>query len=52
MLAAYLLSQTGSQFWFTALQDLLLTEAFIFPHNAYNLYLPNQPDCKYPFLSI
>ena len=29
-----------SQFWFTVLQDLLLTEAFIIPLNANNLYLP------------
>ena len=38
-----------SQFWFTILQDLLLTEAFIIPPNADNLYLPNQPDFKHPF---
>ena len=38
-----------SQFWFTVLQDLLLTEAFIIPPNADNLYLPNQPDLKHPF---
>ena len=39
-----------SQFWFTILQDLLLTEAFIIPTNADNLYLLNQPDLGYPFL--
>ena len=41
-----------SQFWFTVFQDLLLTEAFIIPSNADNLYLPNQPDLKHPFLGI
>ena len=35
-----------NQFWFTILQDLLLTEAFIIPPNANNLYLPNQLDLK------
>ena len=39
-----------SQFWFTVLQDLLLREAFIIPPNIDNLYLPNQPDLKHPFL--
>ena len=39
-----------SQFWLTALQDLLLTEAFIIPPDASNLYLPNQFDLKHPFL--
>ena len=28
-----------SQVWFTVLQDLLLTEGFIIPRNADNLYL-------------
>ena len=37
------------QFWFTVLQDLLLTEAFIIPFNADDLSLPNQPDLKNPF---
>ena len=41
-----------SQFWFTVLQDLLLTEVFIIPPNANNSYLPNQPDLKHPFLII
>ena len=35
-----------NQFWFTILQDLLLTEAFTIPPNANNLYLPNQLDLK------
>ena len=38
-----------SQFWFTILQDLISTKAFIIPHNADNLYLANQPDLKLPF---
>ena len=38
-----------SHFWFTVLQDLILTEAFILPPNADNLYLPNQPDLKNPY---
>ena len=38
-----------SQFWFTVLLDLLLTEAFIIPPNEDNSYLPNQPDLKHPF---
>ena len=38
-----------SQFWFTVLQDSLLTEAFIIPPNANNLDLPNQLDLKHPF---
>ena len=33
-----------SQFWFTVLQGLLLTEVFSIPPNANDLYLPNQPD--------
>ena len=37
-----------SQFWFTVLAALLLTEAFIIPPNADNLYLPKQPDIKDP----
>ena len=40
-----------SQFWFTVLQDLLLTEVFIIPPNANNSYLPNQPDLKHPFFN-
>ena len=39
-----------SQFWFTVLQDLLLTDAFIIPPNADNLHLPNQPDLKHSFV--
>ena len=38
----------SSQFWFTVLQDLLLTEAFIIPPNTDDLYLPNQSDLMHP----
>ena len=41
-----------SQFCFTVLLDLLLTEAFFIPPNADNLHLPNQPDLKNPLLGI
>ena len=41
-----------NQFWFTVLQDLLFREAFIIPPNVDNLYLPNQPELKHPFLGI
>ena len=44
-----IVSNWPSQFWFTVLQDLLLTEAFIILPNADNFYLPNQPDLKHPF---
>ena len=37
------------QFWFTVLQDLVLTDAIIRPPNGNNLYLPNQLDLKHPF---
>ena len=38
-----------SQFWFTVLQELFLTEAFIILPNADNFYLPNQNDLKNHF---